>query len=38
MGDRLDLLGSGTVFALQVVWSLLEEGGNGKMTLAVASN
>lgn len=36
LGDRLVILGLGTVYALQVVWSLLEEGGDGKMTLAVA--
>lgn len=34
LGDRLDILGLGTVYAL--VWSLLEEAGAGKMTLAVA--
>lgn len=33
---RLDRLGLGTVCALQVVGSLLEEGGDGKMTMTVA--
>lgn len=36
LGDRLHGLGLGIVYALQVVWSFLEEGGDGKMTMAVA--
>lgn len=36
LGDRLNILGLGTVYASQVAWSLLEEEGDGKMTLAVS--
>lgn len=31
--DRLDRTGLGTVYTLQAVGSLLEEGGDGKMTM-----
>lgn len=36
LGDRLDRLGLGIVYALQLVWSFLEEGGDGKMVVALS--